>query len=123
MAAQRQLPAADAHKDSQPGLPLIPSLWISVLQEGGTSLQLSSRGQQGFVVWACSLLALWPSQTQEEDTEAAVTQPALPLRSALRPSSLPSAAAHCSALLWPGLAEVCSSSADLPVLAMSAVPV
>jgi len=47
---------------------------ISVLEEGKTSLQLSSRGQEGSMVWSCPLLGLWPSKAKEEDTQSVASQ-------------------------------------------------
>ena len=64
MAAAMQMPAADAHKDSQPGLIFITYLCPDVLLEAGTFLHLSSRGQEGSKVRARSPLFFWHSKTK-----------------------------------------------------------
>ena len=47
MAAAMQMPAADAYKDSQPGLIFITYLCPDVLLEAGTFHHLSRKGQEG----------------------------------------------------------------------------
>ena len=47
MATPMQKLAADAHKDSQPGLIFTTYLCPDVLVEPGTFLHLSRRGQEG----------------------------------------------------------------------------
>ena len=51
-AAAMQMPAADAHKDSQPGLIFITYLCPDVLLEAETFLHFSRKGQEGSKVRA-----------------------------------------------------------------------
>ena len=56
---QRGCCQRDTLKYSQPGVTLITYLFIRALGERGTCLQVSSRGQEALMVWACSPLGLW----------------------------------------------------------------
>ena len=58
MAAAMHMPAADAHKDSQPGLIFITYLCPDVLLEAVTFLHLSRGAQEGSKVRAHSALYL-----------------------------------------------------------------
>ena len=67
---QRGCCQRDTLKYSQPGVTLITYLFIRALGERGTCLQVSSRGQEALMVWACSPLGLWLSKTKQQDTQS-----------------------------------------------------
>jgi len=70
-ASSRHLPETDAQKA---GVSLITYLCTDVLVENGTTLQLSSRGQEGSTVWGSSPVDLCHSKTKEEDTQSVASQ-------------------------------------------------
>ena len=83
---QRGCCQRDTLKYSQPGVTLITYLFIRALGERGTCLQVSSRGQEALMVWACSPLGLWLSKTKKEDTQSVARQTPLPPWPGPRPS-------------------------------------
>ena len=74
MAAAMQMPAADAHKDCQPGLIFITYLCPDVLLEAGTILHLSRRGREGSKLQAHSPLFLALKEKEKMKTRC-VSQP------------------------------------------------
>ena len=92
------------HQYSQPGVTLITYLFMRAFGESGRRLQVSSRGQEALMVWACSPLGLWLSKTKQVDTQSAASQLSLTPWPGLR-LSLP---CHLS---WP----LTSDSAHHPV--------
>ena len=105
----RPLTEADCQKSNQAGFSLITYLFTDVPVEGETTIQLSSREQEGSMVWSCPPLGLWPSMMKEENTQSVASHPLLPrpCPSFLCPFPCPltSASAHNPALLWHELAK------------------
>ena len=83
------------HQYSQPGVTLITYLFMRAFGESGRRLQVSSRGQEALMVWACSPLGLWLSKTKQQDTQSAASQLSL----TPWPGPRPSLPCHVSGLL------------------------
>ena len=110
MAAAMQMPAADAYKDSQPGLIFITYLCLDVLLEAWTFLPLSSREQDASKVRAHSALYMALKEKEKMKTRC-VSLPMANTRLSILTVLLTSAATETTShSALPCLAEVAALS-------------